>query len=67
MQSGSSVDGTYSFPLLFEKLPEINLEEDSQWTGCEITDAINLVYKNLQELDSHLTLVVMNPTYGLID
>ncbi|XWS52643.1 hypothetical protein CRYUN_Cryun11dG0088500 [Craigia yunnanensis] len=56
-QSDSSVDGTYSFPLLFEKLPEINLEE-SQWTVCEINDAINLVYKNLQELDSYLALMV---------
>ncbi|XVF19422.1 hypothetical protein REPUB_Repub11eG0109100 [Reevesia pubescens] len=56
-QIDSSVDGTYSFPLLFEKLPEIN-QEESQWTDCEISDAINLVYKNLQELDSYLALMV---------
>ncbi|XVF47214.1 hypothetical protein PTKIN_Ptkin03bG0091300 [Pterospermum kingtungense] len=57
-QSDSTVDRSYSFLLLFEKLPEISQEEESQWTGCEITDAINLIYKNLQELDSHLALVV---------
>ncbi|EOY32951.1 Dgd1 suppressor 1 isoform 3, partial [Theobroma cacao] len=56
-QSNSSVDGTYSFPLLFEKLPEIN-QEASQWTDCEISDAINLIYRNLQELDSYLALMV---------
>ncbi|OMO62041.1 Nuclear control of ATP synthase 2 [Corchorus olitorius] len=56
-QRDSSVDGTYSFPLLFEKLPEIN-QEESQWTGCEINDAINLIYKNLQELDSYLGQMV---------
>ncbi|XWS73678.1 hypothetical protein CRYUN_Cryun02cG0149100 [Craigia yunnanensis] len=56
-QSDSSVDGTYSFPLLFEKLPEIS-QEESQWTDCEIMDAINLAYKNLQELDSYLALMV---------
>lgn len=62
MQSNSSVDGTYSFPLLFEKLPEIN-QEESQWTDCEISDAINLIYRNLQELDSYLALMVKNPFY----
>ncbi|KAJ4840616.1 hypothetical protein Tsubulata_020918 [Turnera subulata] len=40
-QTGSSVDGTYSFPLLFEKLPEIN-RQGSQWADCEIRDAINV-------------------------
>ncbi|XP_022752415.1 protein DGS1, mitochondrial isoform X1 [Durio zibethinus] len=56
-QSDSSVDGTYSFPKLFEKLPEIN-QEKSQRTDCEISDVVNLVYKNLQELDSYLALMV---------
>ncbi|XP_022728733.1 protein DGS1, mitochondrial-like [Durio zibethinus] len=56
-QSNLSVHGTYSFPLQFEKLPEIN-QEESQWTDREIIDAINLVYKNLQELDFFLALMV---------
>ncbi|KAG5064573.1 hypothetical protein JHK85_005756 [Glycine max] len=44
-QSDSSVDGSYSTPLLFEKVPEIN-QEGSQWTDCEIRDAINSVIKH---------------------
>ncbi|XP_054819441.1 protein DGS1, mitochondrial [Prosopis cineraria] len=56
-QSDSSVDGTYSFPLLFENLPEIN-HEGSQWTDCEIRDAINSVYRNLHKLDSYISLLV---------
>ncbi|KAI9086835.1 hypothetical protein K1719_031158 [Acacia pycnantha] len=56
-QSGSSVDGTYSFPLLFEKLPEIN-HEGSQWTDCQIRDAINSVYRNLHKLDSYISILV---------
>lgn len=56
-QIDSSVDGSYSFPLLFEKLPQVN-QEGSQWTDCEIRDAINLVYQNLQKLDSHLSVLV---------
>ncbi|XP_028803932.1 protein DGS1, mitochondrial [Neltuma alba] len=56
-QSDSSVDGTYSFPLLFEKLPEIN-HEGSQWTDCEISDAINSVYRNLHKLDSYISVLV---------
>lgn len=55
--SDSSVDGSYSFPLLFEKLPEVN-QEGSQWTECELNDAINVVYKNLHKLDSYLSLMV---------
>ncbi|KAK9273459.1 hypothetical protein L1049_018269 [Liquidambar formosana] len=47
----------YSFPLLFEKLPEVN-QEGSQWTDCEVRDAINLIYQNLQKLDSHLSVLV---------
>ncbi|KAL3620285.1 hypothetical protein CASFOL_035197 [Castilleja foliolosa] len=56
-QSGSSVDGSYSLPLMFAKLPEVN-QGDSQWTDCEITDAINLIYENLRRLDSYLTVLV---------
>ncbi|XP_050237143.1 protein DGS1, mitochondrial [Mercurialis annua] len=56
-QTDSSVDGSYSFPLVFETLPEVN-QEGSQWTGCEIKDAINLVNKNLQKLDSYISDIV---------
>ncbi|KAK8504841.1 hypothetical protein V6N13_056170 [Hibiscus sabdariffa] len=56
-EGGSSVDGTYSFALLFERLPELN-QEESQWTDSEINDALNLVCQNLQELDSYLALMV---------
>ncbi|KAL4384324.1 hypothetical protein GQ457_15G028600 [Hibiscus cannabinus] len=56
-EGGSSVDGTYSFALLFERLPELN-QEESQWTDSEINDALNLVCHNLQELDSYLALMV---------
>nr|GEU85956.1 protein DGS1, mitochondrial [Tanacetum cinerariifolium] len=56
-QVGSSVDGSYSSPLLFEKLPDIN-QEESQWTDCETRDAINLIYINLDKLDAYLTLLV---------
>ncbi|KAK3205376.1 hypothetical protein Dsin_019422 [Dipteronia sinensis] len=57
-QSDSSVDGSYSFPLLLEKLPEVN-QEGSQWTDCEIRDCINLVYQNLHKLDEYISKVVV--------
>ncbi|KAK7276633.1 hypothetical protein RIF29_17776 [Crotalaria pallida] len=56
-QSDSSVDGSYSIPLLFEKLPEID-QEGSQWTDCEIKDAISSVYQNLHKLDSYISVLV---------
>ncbi|KAH7560799.1 hypothetical protein JRO89_XS10G0108500 [Xanthoceras sorbifolium] len=56
-QSDSSVDGSYSFPLLLEKLPEVN-REGSQWTDCEIRDSLNLVYQNLHKLDEYISQVV---------
>lgn len=59
MQPGSSVDGSYSAPLLFEKLPGIN-QEGSQWTDCAIRDNINLIYLNLSKLDVYLSLLVMS-------
>ncbi|CAL5358178.1 unnamed protein product [Camellia sinensis] len=55
-QSDSSVDGSYSFPLMFEKFPKVN-QEGSQWTNCEIRDAINLIYENLHKLDSYLNVI----------
>ncbi|CAK9181110.1 unnamed protein product [Ilex paraguariensis] len=56
-QSDSSVEGSYSLPLVFERLPEVN-QEGSQWTECEIRDAINLIYQNLEQLDSYLSVLV---------
>ncbi|XP_057501178.1 protein DGS1, mitochondrial-like [Actinidia eriantha] len=56
-QCDSSLDGRYSFPLSFEKLPEVN-QEGSQWTDCEIRDAINLIYENLHKLDFYLSDLV---------
>lgn len=57
VQSGSSVDGSYSIPLMFAKLPEVN-QDGSQWSECEIRDAINLIYENLHTLDSYLSMLV---------
>ncbi len=57
LQSDSSVEGSYSHPLLFEKLPGVN-QEGSQWTDCEVRDAINLIYQNLLKLASHLSVLV---------
>ncbi|KDO66418.1 hypothetical protein CISIN_1g007748mg [Citrus sinensis] len=56
-QGDSSIDGSHSFPVLFEKLPEVN-QEGSQWTDCEIKDSINLIYQNLQKLDVYLSHMV---------
>lgn len=57
IQSDSSVDGSYSFPLIFEKVPEIN-QDGSQWTDCEIRDAINSIYQNLDKLDAYISFLV---------
>ncbi|BAT80890.1 hypothetical protein LR48_Vigan07g037600 [Vigna angularis] len=57
-ESDSSVDGTYSIPLLFEKVPEI-IQEESQWTDCEIRNAINSIYQNLDKLDAYISLLVI--------
>ncbi|WVZ13937.1 hypothetical protein V8G54_011503 [Vigna mungo] len=56
-ESDSSVDGTYSIPLLFEKVPEIN-QEESQWTDCETRNAINSIYQTLDKLDAYISLLV---------
>ncbi|ESW13521.1 hypothetical protein PHAVU_008G203700 [Phaseolus vulgaris] len=57
-ESDSSVDGSYSFPLIFEKVPEIN-QDGSQWTDCEIRDAINSIYQNLDKLDAYISFLVI--------
>ncbi|KAL6009878.1 hypothetical protein ACLOJK_000309 [Asimina triloba] len=56
------VDGNNTLLLHFDKLLPID-EERSQWTDCEITDAINMIYRNLQILDNHLSLLV----FALLD
>ncbi|XP_010453294.1 PREDICTED: protein DGS1, mitochondrial [Camelina sativa] len=56
-ESDSTVDGSYPMPLVFDQLPEVN-EEGSQWTDCELTDAINLLHKNLEKLNSYLSVMV---------
>lgn len=63
-QIHSPVDPSHPFPLLFEKLPEIN-QEGSQWTDCEINDVIKLVYQNLNKLDSYICLMVRASTLSL--
>ena len=50
------IDDNVSFPL-FEKVPDVN-KEGSQWTSCEIGDAINLLYQNLHKLDSFISNLV---------
>ncbi|XP_075100146.1 protein DGS1, mitochondrial [Nicotiana tabacum] len=56
-QQSSSVDESYSFPLIFEKLPEVN-QEGSRWTDCEIRDATNLIYQNIDRLNTYLAAIV---------
>lgn len=63
-QRDSSVDGTYSYSLMFEELPEIN-QDGSQWTDCEIRDAINSIYHNLDKLESYISFLVRR-SYTLI-
>ncbi|XP_072976822.1 protein DGS1, mitochondrial [Typha angustifolia] len=54
----SSNDGESS-AIVFEKLPEIDPER-SQWTDTEIRDATNLIYENLERLDSYLSAILSN-------
>lgn len=56
-QAGSSVDGANSFTPLFEKLPEIN-QQGSEQVDYEVRDAISVVYRNLENLDSFLSNMV---------
>ncbi|KAL3752216.1 hypothetical protein ACJRO7_012948 [Eucalyptus globulus] len=56
-QNDSSPDGIYSHRLAFYSLPNV-IREGSQWTDCEISDAINLIYQNIQKLESYLSFAV---------
>ncbi|XP_068637325.1 protein DGS1, mitochondrial-like isoform X2 [Aristolochia californica] len=51
------MDESKSLYLQLEKLPEIN-KDTSQWTDCEVRDAINSVNTNLRRLDSYLSVLV---------
>ncbi|KAM0830085.1 hypothetical protein ACQ4PT_066447 [Festuca glaucescens] len=46
--------GENSAELLFERLPEVDVES-SQWTEALSTDAIGLIYQNLEKLDSFVS------------
>ncbi|MCL7038791.1 hypothetical protein MKW94_002167 [Papaver nudicaule] len=56
--SSASLGESNTHSLQFEKLPNINQEGGSQWTDCEIRDAINLVYQNLDKLNSYIAQLV---------
>ncbi|KAG2670947.1 hypothetical protein I3760_14G110300 [Carya illinoinensis] len=56
-QRDAPVEGGYSGLLKFEKLPGVS-QEGSQWTDCEVGDAINLIYQNIHKLDSYLSDLV---------
>ncbi|XP_048135977.1 protein DGS1, mitochondrial isoform X2 [Rhodamnia argentea] len=56
-QNNSSPDGSYSHRLAFYSLPTV-IQEGSQWTDREIGDAVNLVYQNIQKLESYLSFEV---------
>ncbi|MCL7044045.1 hypothetical protein MKW94_006391 [Papaver nudicaule] len=55
--SSASPGESNTHSLQFEKLPNIN-QEGSQWTDCEIRDAINLVYQNLDKLNLYIAQLV---------
>lgn len=56
-ESSAFNDGSQTFSLHFDKLPEIN-EGRSMWIDCEVKDSINLIYQNLNRLDSYLSCIV---------
>ncbi|KAK9673554.1 hypothetical protein RND81_12G174900 [Saponaria officinalis] len=56
-QMDSSVGNSNSSSLAFNKITEVE-REGPQWTDGEIRDAIDLIYQNLQKLDSYISDVV---------
>uniref|UniRef100_A0A452YQ71 Uncharacterized protein n=1 Tax=Aegilops tauschii subsp. strangulata TaxID=200361 RepID=A0A452YQ71_AEGTS len=48
-----------SSQLIFERLPEVDVESP-QWSEALATDAISLIYQNLQKLDSFISSQVSN-------
>lgn len=57
LQNDLSIEESQLHSLAFERLPEVS-DENSQWSDCEIRDAINLVYQNLHKLESYLSTIV---------
>ncbi|CAD5172606.1 unnamed protein product [Musa acuminata subsp. malaccensis] len=53
----SSVDQNGSYILHFEKIPEVDLEI-SQWTETNIRDTTDLIYQNIQRLESYLSFIL---------
>ncbi|KAL2941363.1 Protein DGS1 mitochondrial, partial [Bienertia sinuspersici] len=51
------VGETKSPTLIFNKMTEAQWEQ-SQWTDDQIRDAIDVIYQNLQKLDSYLSVLV---------
>ncbi|EXC10038.1 hypothetical protein L484_004723 [Morus notabilis] len=45
-------------PLTFEKLPEVN-QDGSQWADCEMNNVIDVVYQNLNKLESYISILVV--------
>ncbi|KAG8063228.1 hypothetical protein GUJ93_ZPchr0003g18230 [Zizania palustris] len=48
-----------SFELLFERLPEVDIDS-SEWTEALLTDAITLIYQNLQKLDNFISYQLLS-------
>uniref|UniRef100_A0A803KMH6 Uncharacterized protein n=1 Tax=Chenopodium quinoa TaxID=63459 RepID=A0A803KMH6_CHEQI len=46
-----------SYGLVFNRMTEVQPEQ-SQWTDDEIRGAIDIIYKNLQKLDTYLSLII---------
>ncbi|RZR95983.1 hypothetical protein BHM03_00024901 [Ensete ventricosum] len=53
----SSVDQNGSYVLHFEKIPEADLEI-SQWTETNIRDTTDLIYQNIQRLESYFSFIL---------
>lgn len=60
MQIDSPMDLRHSFPLSFERLPEV-----SQWTDSDVNNAIDLVYQNLNKLESYISIMVRTLSHYL--
>ncbi|KAK9673552.1 hypothetical protein RND81_12G174900 [Saponaria officinalis] len=65
-QMDSSVGNSNSSSLAFNKITEVE-REGPQWTDGEIRDAIDLIYQNLQKLDSYISDVLLSIRDELFD
>ncbi|KAJ6795017.1 protein DGS1, mitochondrial-like isoform X1 [Iris pallida] len=57
IDSSFYIEGGSLCALLFDKIPEMD-QERSQWSVTEMGDAANLIYENLQRLDSYLSFIL---------